>query len=92
MGRPLVLHCPPGSGDPLHLVADVHRYPPGLDAISGSGGLGMKWLVRACFAFTWLLALGGMVVADRGIEFVISSVLFVVVPFVYVGLLEEIDG
>lgn len=92
MGRPLVLHCPSGSGDPLHPLTDVHRYSPGLDAFQGSRGLGMKWLVRACFAFTWLLALGGMVVADRGIEFIISSVIFVVVPFVYVSLLEEIDG
>lgn len=51
----------------------------------------VRWFVYGCFALTWLVCLGFMAVGD-GPEFVVAFILFVVVPFVYIPMIEELEG
>lgn len=52
----------------------------------------MRWFVRGCFTLTWTSCLVCMGIAETGTQFTVASGLFVVVPFVYVAMLEEVDG
>lgn len=62
--------------------------PANLSDIWGPGLA--KWIIHISMTFAWVYAvLGAMFIADRPIEVAAACIFVVVVPFVYIALLED---
>lgn len=51
-----------------------------------------RWTVHISMCFTWVYALMVAALGDRPIEVFAASVAIILVPFVYVGMVESLES
>lgn len=50
-----------------------------------------RWIIHVSMCFTWIYALMGAATAVRPVEVLAACIFIVLVPFVYVAMIEEVE-